>query len=131
MTVGQGETIASGQAVCEKETNSELRGHQETQEELARVKQAAQEMEKEIAALVAQEDYSGAAKVHSLLIWLQEERAGLRQSIKERLERSREILAQDQEAKNRDNMTEHLTRNDYAGDQCGHRSGLAPWRRHG
>ena len=63
-------------------------------------------MEKDIAALVAQEDYSGAAKVHSLLIWLQEEQAGLRQSGKERLERSRELLAQHQEAKNAEKMAE-------------------------
>ena len=72
-------------------------------------------MEKEIAALVAQEDYSGAAKVHSLLIWLQEEQAGLRQSRKESLERSRELLAQHQEAKNAEKMAECLMRNDHVG----------------
>ena len=80
VAVGQGWATATGQAGREKETNLELRGHQELQQELVRVRQAAQDNEKEIAALVAQEDYSGAAKAHSLLIWLQEEHAGLRQS---------------------------------------------------
>ena len=42
-----------------------------TQKELACVNQAVEEMEKDIAALVAQEDYSGAARVHALLTRLQ------------------------------------------------------------
>ena len=70
VAVGQGWATATGQAGREKETNSESRGHQELQKELARVKQTAQEIEKEIAVLVAQEDYSGAAKAYSLLFFL-------------------------------------------------------------
>ena len=50
---------------------SELRDHQVTQKELACVNQAVEEMEKDIAALVAQEDYSGAARDHALLTRLQ------------------------------------------------------------
>ena len=85
-------------------------------------------MEKEIAALVAREDYSGAAKVHSLLICPQEEQAGPRQPRKERLDRSRESLAQHGEAKNAEKMPECQAGNDYAGDPCGHRPGPAKQR---
>ena len=81
------------------------------QEEPARAKQAALEMEKEIAALVAREDYSGAAKVYSRLIRHQEEQA------------IQELLAQHQETKGAEDMAECLAGNDYADDPCGHRPG--------
>ena len=73
--------------------------------------QAAQEMKEDIAALVAREDYSGAAKVHSLLIRLREEQA------------IQELLAQHQETKDAEDMAECLAGNDYADDPCGHRPG--------
>ena len=44
---------------------------------------------------------------------------------KERLERSRELLAWHQEAKNTEMMADCQARNDHAGDPCGHRPGLA------